>query len=170
MDVQIRLSKPEDLENILKLQAESLSALSPNYNLSQIKSLIKSQRLARLQLNEIVVVAEYQNEIIGFACLLNQQSRIGGIYVHPNFVRQGIGTQILSFIEEIAIQNKYKVIDVISSLSSVKFYQANGYQIIGESGFYCENNVWIDCVNLDKQLINLTEIEKWCLWLKRLFF
>ncbi|MDZ7961891.1 MAG: GNAT family N-acetyltransferase [Aulosira sp. DedQUE10] len=170
MDVQIRLSKSSDLENILKLQADSLRALSPNYNLSEIESLIKNQRLARLQINEIILVAEYKNEIVGFASLLNQQSRIGGIYVNPNFVRQGIGTKMLIAIEEIAIQNRYKLIDVISSLSSVDFYQSNGYQIIRESNFYCENNVCITCVNLEKQLVNLTEIEKWCLWLKKLFF
>ncbi|WGV25602.1 GNAT family N-acetyltransferase [Halotia branconii] len=170
MDVQIRLSKAEDLENILKLQAESLRALSPNYNFNQIESLIRNQRLARLQINESIIVAKYNNQIVGFASLLNQQPRIGGIYVHPNFVRQGIGTQMLGAIEEIARQNKYKVIEVISSLSSVNFYQKSGYQIIRESDFYCENNVWITCVNLEKQLMNLTEIEQMCLWFKKLFF
>ncbi|MEA5554809.1 GNAT family N-acetyltransferase [Anabaena cylindrica UHCC 0172] len=170
MDVQIRLSKPEDLENILKLQADSLRGLSPNYNLSQIESLIKNQRLARIQINEVILVAEYKHEIIGFASLLNQQSRIGGIYVHPNFVRQGIGTQMLDAIEEMARQNKYKFIDVMSSSSSVDFYQKNGYQIIRESDFYCEDNVRITCINLEKQLMNLTDMEKWCLWIKNLFF
>ncbi|MCF4966805.1 GNAT family N-acetyltransferase [Nostoc sp. CMAA1605] len=170
MDVQICLSKSEDLENILELQAESLRALSPNYNLDQIESLIRNQRLARLQINESIIVAKYNNQIIGFASLLNQQTRIGGIYVHPNFVSQGIGTQMLCAIEQIARQNKYKVIEVISYLSSVTFYQKNGYQIISESAFYCENHVWITCVNLEKQLMNLTEIEQLCLWLKKLFF
>ncbi len=57
MDVQIRLSKAEDLEKILKLQADSLRALSPNYNFNQIESLIKNQRVARLQINESIIVA-----------------------------------------------------------------------------------------------------------------
>ncbi|HIK03707.1 MAG TPA: GNAT family N-acetyltransferase [Trichormus sp. M33_DOE_039] len=170
MDVQIRLFKPEDLEHILKIQADSLRRLSPSYSLTQIEALVNSQRSVRLYMNEIIVVAEYKHEIIGFASMLYRQSRISGIYVHPNFARQGIGTQILIALEKLAIQNKFKIIDVVSSLSAVKFYQENGYQIIGESGFYCQNNVWIDCVDLEKQLSPLTEIEKWCLWLKRLFF
>jgi putative acetyltransferase len=170
MNLQIRLSKPEDLNNILKLQADSLKALSPCYNSSQVESLIKSQAFARDCQDEIVFVAEQNSKIVGFSCLMLKDSRIGGIFVHPNFIRQGIGTDLLNAIEILAIQNKCKVIDVMSSLAAVKFYQANGYQIIRESGFFSDGLVWIPCVNLSKKLMEQTEIEEFCLWLKRIFF
>lgn len=170
MNLQIRLSKPGDLNNILKLQSESLKALSPCYSLSQVESLIKSQAFARDCLDEIVFVAEQNSKIVGFSCLMLKDSRIGGIFVHPNYIRQGIGTDLLNAIEILAIQNKCKVIDVMSSLAAVKFYQANGYQIIRESGFFSDGLVWIPCVNLSKQLMEQTELEQLCLWLKRIFF
>ncbi|BDA70523.1 acetyltransferase, gnat family [Calothrix sp. PCC 7716] len=170
MNLQIRLSKPEDLDNILKLQADSLRALSPCYNSSQVESLIRSQGLARRNSDEIVFVAEQNSEIVGFSCLISNDSRIGGIFVHPNFIRQGIGTDLLDAIEKVAIKNQCKVIDVTSSLAAVKFYQANGYQTIRESGFFSEAAVWVPCVNLSKKLAEQTELEDLCLWLKRIFF
>lgn len=170
MNLQIRLSKPEDLNSILKLQADSLKALSPCYNSSQVESLIKSQAFARGCLDEIVFVAEQNSKIVGFSCLNLKDSRIGGIFVHPNFIRQGIGTNLLNAIEKVAIKNECKVIDVMSSLAAVKFYQANGYQIIRESGFFSDGLVWVSCVNLSKKIMEQTELEEFCLWLKRIFF
>ncbi|AFY31556.1 GNAT family N-acetyltransferase [Calothrix sp. PCC 7507] len=161
MDFQIRLSKPEDLEKILELQASSLRTLTSSYDSSQIESLIRSQASARLAKDEIGVVAEYENEIIGFASVLIQQSLIGGVYVHPDFMRQRLGTQLLEAVEEIALDKRHKVIYVTSSLAAVNFYQARGYKSICKSGFYSESKYWIPCVNLKKQLIIFTETEKW---------
>lgn len=159
MNFQIRLSKPEDSEKILELQASSLKILSSSYTPTQIKSLIRSQALVRFE-GEIGVVAEYQNNIVGFAALLIQSSQIAGVYVHPDFIRQGIGTQLLETIEKIAIDKGSKATHVISSLDSVNFYQAAGYKIIRESGFYSEEEIWVPCVNLEKQLIGISRTKR----------
>lgn len=159
MNFQIRLSKPEDSEKILELQASSLKILSSSYTPTQIKSLIRSQALVRFE-GEIGVVAEYQNNIVGFAALLIQSSQIAGVYVHPDFIRQGIGTQLLETIEKIAIDKGSKATHVISSLDSVNFYQAAGYKIIRESGFYSEEEIWVPCVNLEKQLISISRTKR----------
>lgn len=161
MDFPIRQSQPEDLEKILEIQASSLKTLTSSYDSRQIESLVRSQGSARLLKNEIAVVAECKNEIIGFASVLIQQSQITGVYVHPHFMRQGIGTRLLEAVEKIALNHGTKVIYVTSSLPAVNFYQARGYKFISKSGFYSENKSWIPCINLKKQLISLTETENW---------
>jgi putative acetyltransferase len=83
------------------------------------------------------------------------------MFVHPDFTRLGIGTRLLEAIEKVAIQKKYKTMYVMSSLSAIEFYQARGYTITIESGFWSEPTIWIPCVNMQKQLIPLTEREKW---------
>ncbi len=154
MDVQIRLSKPEDSEKIIELQTCSLRKLSSSYNSNQIESLVRSQASLRFAQDEIGFVAEHENEIVGFASWLVQPPCIvSGVYVHPNLIRQGIGTRLLKAVEEIAIDRGNKAINVVSSLATVKFYQANGYQFIRKSGFYSEAKTWIPCVILKKQLI-----------------
>lgn len=164
MSVYIRQSKPEDLEYILQLQADSLKLLSNDYKSSQIESLIKSQKNARLSHDETTFVAELNNRIIGFSCFIDARNTIGGVYVHPDFIRQGIGTKLLKKIEEIAIERKCQVIKVTSSLSSVDFYRANGYQVIRNSGFFSDLTTWIECVNLEKQLDDTTELKGCFYW------
>ena len=106
-------------------------------------------------------MAEGNNRLVGFASLCIDRPQIAGMFVHPDFVRQGIGTRLIKEIESVAIEKGYKTLDVMSSLSAVKFYQANGYEVIGKLGFWSENKTWIPCRNMHKQLIPLTEREKW---------
>ncbi|NES23229.1 MAG: GNAT family N-acetyltransferase [Symploca sp. SIO3E6] len=160
MNFQIRSSTPKDFKKIIELQTHSLRNLSPNYNSTQIESLVRSQASARSAEDEISFVAEYEHEILGFASFLKQKSQISGIYVHPSFIRQGIGTKLLELVEKIAIDGGDKAIYVTSSLSTVTFYQANGYQLIRQSGFYSEEKIWIPCINLEKQLINIPDTQK----------
>lgn len=160
MDFQIRLSKPEESEKILELQANSLRSLSPSYTSTQIESLVRSQALARLDKDEIGIVAEYQNNIVGFASFLVKSSLITAMYVHPDFIRQGIGTQLLDTVQEIAIDKGNKVARVISSLDAVKFYQAAGYKIIRKSGFYSEEKKWIPCIILQNELVSISNTQR----------
>jgi putative acetyltransferase len=154
MDFQIRLSKPEDSEKIIELQTSSLRKLSSSYDSNQIESLVRSQASLRFSQHEIGFVAEHENEIVGFASWLVQPPCIiSGVYVHPNLIRQGIGTRLLKAVEKIAIDRGNEAIHVLSSLATVNFYQANGYQLIRKSGFYSEPQTWIPCVILKKQLI-----------------
>jgi len=139
MDIQIRLAKPEDSEEILELQANSIRSLSSqDYNQRQIELLIRSQKSERF-INEIIFVAEGNNRLVGFASLCIDIPQIASMFVHPYFVRQGIGTRLFTEIESVAIEKGYKTLNVMSSLSAVKFYQANGYELTYQSSI----GLWI---------------------------
>lgn len=162
MDVQIDVAKFGDLESILELQESSLRFLtSKEYDARQIESLIKSQKPIRSYQNEISFVAYSDSKLVGFASLSVHTPTINAIFVHPDFTRLGIGTRLLEAIENTAIEKKHKTMYVMSSLSAIDFYQARGYTITIESGFWSEPTIWIPCVNMQKQLIPLTEKEKW---------
>ncbi|NJK69974.1 MAG: GNAT family N-acetyltransferase [Oscillatoriales cyanobacterium RU_3_3] len=156
MNFQIRRSQPEELEQIIELQSHSLRELLPSYDSIQIESLVRSQASARLTRDEIIFVVENEGKIVGFVTLLDQISQIGGVFVHPNLMRQGLGTRLLKTVENIAIDREHEVIHVLSSLATVKFYEANGYRFIRQSGFYSELKIWIPCVILNKQLIRVS--------------
>lgn len=164
MNLQFRLAKSEDLEKVLELQSSSIKLMSSDYNPRQIESLVRSQFSARLRSNEIVFLASYKDELVGFACLdINSFQfggfQIGGVYVHPNFVRQGIGTQLLELIEKTAIEKGCQVISVLSSLTACNFYKARGYKVIHQSGFFSHWNVWIPCLIMKKSLVPVTKPE-----------
>jgi putative acetyltransferase len=158
MNLQFRLAKSEDIEKVLELQSSSIQLMSADYNPRQIETLVRSQTSARLYTNEKVFLASYKDELVGFACLIDNSFEfggflIGGVYVHPNFLRQGIGTQLLEVIEKTAIEKGCKVLPVMSSLTASNFYKARGYQVIRQSDRYFEVGVRISCLILKKSLI-----------------
>ena len=161
MDIQIRLSKSEDLEKILELQTNSIITLSSGYNLEQIESLVRGQAAERLKCNEIMLVADYADRLVGFISLLTHKPQIGGVFVDPDFTQRGIGSKMLEAIERIAVDRKHELVHVISAITAVGFYQARGYQVIRQSGFLSEGTIWIPCVILEKRLFTPTRIERW---------
>jgi putative acetyltransferase len=162
MDIQIRLAKTADQPQILDLQDLSLRALTaPDYTLQQIESLVQSQRAYRSSTQEFMVVAEFQDQLIGFAALMTRSPQISAMFVHPDWIRQGIGTQLLQEIEAIAIQKHYRFVSVMASLTALPFYQARGYQLLQDTGFWSSPNTWIACKSLRKELIPLSPKELW---------
>lgn len=160
MEILIRLATSEDLDKIIEIQTNSLRVLTiPYYNSKQIESLILSQKKARFK-NEIIFVADYDHKSIGFSSLLLNSHQIGGIYVSPDFIHQGVGSKLLKALEEAAVEKKYKVIFVSSSLSAISFYQVKGYKIVNKESFYSEGRILIPCVKMRKRLIDLTPKEK----------
>ncbi|MDX2216163.1 MAG: GNAT family N-acetyltransferase [Oculatellaceae cyanobacterium bins.114] len=161
LNVQIRRSHPDDLDKILEVQTAALRALSFTYDSTQVESLVRSQATARTAEDEIRVIAEYEGELIGYAAIMALKPQISGIYVDPRFVRQGVGSQLLEAIEHIGIERGYAIVNVISSLATVDFYKARGYQNPLTTGFYSEQKHWIRCVSLQKQLINIPKVKRW---------
>jgi putative acetyltransferase len=134
MEVNIRVAKVEELESLIALQ--TLSILNPlsksrEYSKAQINAIIEHQASIRRlsQLGETIFLAEYQNQLAGFAAASNYLSQINGIYVHPDLMRKGIGRKLLTELELFYIEKRRKVIWVASSLEAVGFYQQNGYRI-----------------------------------------
>lgn len=54
-------------------------------------------------------------------------AKIRAFFVHPNWVRQGIGTMILEACEKAAIQAGFSRFEMGATLSGVPFYRARGY-------------------------------------------
>jgi GNAT superfamily N-acetyltransferase len=102
--ISLRLATTKEIDAIIDLQTLSLlnsHVNSRKYNCHQIDSLVKGQADARRQdmLFETIVVAENSDQsLVGFAAIANHGPVIQGIFVHPSFMRQGIGTQLLKEI------------------------------------------------------------------------
>jgi len=155
MNLQLHLANSFDKEKLVELQSKSLRLLFANYKPKAVESLIIGQAKARLKYkHEIVVVALDKDELVGFACLDVHLSLITALYVHPDFIRQGIGTHLLNFINKTAQESGCKFIKVWSSLTAASFYNTRGFKVIGNRGFFTANNIWIPCVYLKKKLVD----------------
>jgi N-acetylglutamate synthase-like GNAT family acetyltransferase len=165
--ITLRLAQEQEIESIIELQ--TLALLNPHsdfrkYSRKQVDALVKGQAQMRRMCSqyahsETIVVAEnYDRDLAGFACLSNF-NRINGVYVHPDFMCRGIGTQLLTEIERMVINRKIKTIWVLSSIEATDFYRKNGYAVQRNKGFF-KGVEWIPCQLFKKELIPPTQNEK----------
>ena len=130
MEILLRLATAQDIAALIELQTRSMSKLlTPYYTAPQITAIVRSQITAR-STEEICLIAELTGKIVGFAALLPTQGQISAVFVHPDFARQGVGTKLLVALEKYALSAKCRALSVMSSLTAVAFYQAQGYQIL----------------------------------------
>ena len=110
MKVHIRLGKLEEIETLIELQSKSLLANHRDgYNETQIAFWVESQaKIRRAGLKETLFVAEKGERIVGFSSLLDSRPYIGALYVHPDYFEQGIGSDLLLAVEDLAIRRKLK--------------------------------------------------------------
>lgn len=166
--MQIRKAQPADIKQITAIQVESLRKLCANdYRDRDLQALVRSKQRDR-NWDETIFVAETSAGIVGFCALSNISPFIQALFVHPNWTRQGIATELIAALEAEAINRQIKRLIVNSSLTAKPFYQARGYQVIR-----MRHHIWvgwnpIPCVKMQKQLIPETwqdELWKWVLFI-----
>jgi putative acetyltransferase len=77
-------------------------------------------------------VAEEDGKIVGFGDYVPEEADITGIYIHPDYLRQGIASKLLAKIEEDARERSIEKLSLISTVSAKEFYEEHGYRILRE--------------------------------------
>jgi putative acetyltransferase len=154
MEIHIRAGKVTDLPKLLQLQRESLAALSGDvYSPQQIQALIAHQGEARALVEEQLFVAEVEGEIVGFTSIDHHYRQIQAMFVAPNWARQGVGSQLIRHLEDLAKAYGTQRLRVMSSLAAIRFYTAQSYKRVGSTGFKAAHQVWIPCQYMEKLLV-----------------
>lgn len=173
--MQIRKAQPSDMERITAIQVESLQKLcAKSYRDRDLQALIRSKQRDR-NWDETIFVAETSAGVVGFCALSNISPFIQAVFVHPDWTRQGIATELIAALEAEAVERQIKRLIVNSSLTAEPFYRARGYQVIkarhhiwvGKGWQFADWNA-IPCVKMQKQLIPETwqdELWKWVLFI-----
>lgn len=161
MKLFLRSAEPEELPDIIQVQNLSLRILaSPNLTAATTEALIAHQQTQREQLDELILVVSCNGQIVGFISLLIAASQISGLFVHPDFVRQGIGTELLTAAEEIMLAKSRRSLYVLSSEYAKDFYKKRGFRLIRRSYLSLNRHDKIRVFWMQKQLRELTAAEK----------
>lgn len=155
-EIFIRPVRASDRLQISQLHSESIQQLcTTDYTAEQIQALLADKKIyGTNSWGDVVLVAECGEIIVGFSALVG--SAVSAMYVHPKWTRQGIGKQLLQAIEREARSRRLQQLFVKASVTAVPFYQACGYQILNPSQIMVAGRVWIPCVDMQKQLIAVT--------------
>lgn len=134
----IRPAVPNDAEDICRVHVASIRELGRDYYSEKAVEAWASYpdpetySLGGDAPDEHFVVAERDDEIAGFAKLALDVPEVDQVYVHPEHVRSGVGSALLSHLEDVAGANDVGSLSVEASRNAVPFYRSAGYERIGE--------------------------------------
>lgn len=180
MDFSLRKAVPADVPVLERLIEDSVRGLqAQDYSPSQIESALASVYGVDSQLiadgTYFVVEANSAGGAI-VACggwskrktlyggdvwkaredsLLNPQTdaaKIRAFFVHPDWVRRGIGTLLLDACERAAMAEGFRRFEMGATLSGVPLYHARGYVSLENLGVPLSNGESLPIVRMEKRL------------------
>ncbi len=159
--VKVRAAKGTDAEAILIVQRMAVLGISESfYDRRTLETWAKTADepsvVAQAELigisNESWVVATIDKRVVGFGWLVPETLEIRAVYVHPSQQRQGIGSEILRHMEDIAVDQHLPHLDAEASKNSVEFYASQGIQNLGQSEQVLWSGITVPCVKMRKAI------------------
>lgn len=128
----IRVATQLDLPELAKLYSESVQAIAPgHYSSEQVKVWAAFSAdpdfFCQFILEPTTFVAEAANTILGFAGI-KDDGHITAVYVHRNYLRQGIGSRLLKAVLEYAQSQKINLLYSEASEFSKPLFEKLGFE------------------------------------------
>jgi putative acetyltransferase len=156
--ITIRAFKNKDIDSLYRLLEISVRVINAiDYSQSQLKAIIRTYHSNDIIFNsQNTYLAESNNIVIGFITFQQYSfgsGSIAALFVHPDFLRQRIGSQLLEMAETKAKLIGIKRLYVNSSLTAEPFYMSSGYEYVKKvkTCFFGED---IDCILFFKSFEN----------------
>ncbi len=132
----IRLAQPDDRLKLVELQRRASLAGAEDEVRRQLRERPELIDLeAEMIADNQVMVAGVGDAIVGFATIVTHEgddAELEGLFVEPSHWRKGIGTALLHAIEREAVAWDANRLHVLANLEAVQFYEANGFERLGE--------------------------------------
>jgi putative acetyltransferase len=129
-----RYQEEDDVEQVI--QNATTSVEPKNYSREQqehLENVIPEMNLDFAEKDRyIYFVAAEDGEIIGLAGFQRESGTLAGIFVEPEHMGEGIGSQLLEKIENEADKKGVEEMESLASLEAVEFYRKNGYEVVDE--------------------------------------
>lgn len=134
--IHFRIAGYGDLNEMKQLYADTIRTVCTNeYTERELEvwssSSQKTERWDDMITNQLVIVAEIENQIVGFASL-KEDNYIDFFYVHKDFQRHGIASQLLQQIETKAMESGTHKLTSDISITAKPFFERKGYVVIRE--------------------------------------
>lgn len=149
-------AEPGDRHGICRVQKASITILcGTHYTLEEVEAWVGPKQpddyLQAIR-DEIVIVAKGGAEIVGFAQMSRSESRISALYVAPEHLRGGIGTMLLTRLEDEARGLGSSMVRLEAPLNAVSFCLSKGFSSRGETLRTVRSGISVPCVQMEKHL------------------
>ncbi len=145
LETTIEIPKKEDVIEITRVQYEAWLATYPNeiigitkddieyrykdaFNLENIEK--KAEVILNCEQNEKVLVAKYDNKVIGFCYVVKESdhNKLEAMYILPAFHNMGVGTRLWKNIESFFDKTKDTYLTVAEyNNKAISFYNKIGF-------------------------------------------
>lgn len=88
----------------------------------------------------------------------NDAAKIRAFFVHPEWVRRGIGTMLLDACEQAAAQAGFQRFEMGATLSGVPLYKARGYHALENLSVPLANGESLPIVRMEKHLADTPHV------------
>jgi GNAT superfamily N-acetyltransferase len=177
MDYSIRKANHDDRNDIQRLIAESARGLSrKHYNDAQIEGAIESVFGVDTTLIDdgtyfVVESAagligcggwsrrrtlfggdQYETRDVSYLDPASEPAKIRAFFIHPDHARKGVGRALLDRCESEVAAHGFCVLELMSTLPGVEFYQSCGYVERGDFHLDLPANVKLELVPMRKEI------------------
>jgi putative acetyltransferase len=165
MDIPVREAVAEDAQQICDVHLSSIEELGKqSYTEEQVAAWAHDRDPEEYPIESedtYFVVAEDVTDVVGFGWMKPEageylqtevEGEITAIYVHPSAARNGVGSRIYSELERKALQQDIESIGVWASRNAVLFYEAQGYERVGEQSYAYQDGIELTLVEMRKRL------------------
>jgi len=131
---EIQEAAPTDLSAILQVfEAAIRISCQKDYSPDQIEAWVAGiQNISRWEKaiqEQHFLVAEAENKIVGFASL-EKGSYLDFMFVHPDYLGQGIARQLYQALENEALKQGSKLIYSNVSITARPFFEKQGFKVV----------------------------------------
>lgn len=155
-NVVIRVFEASDIETVHSLVIDtvdkSYSGVYPEEAIDFFKQYHSKDNIYNDWLNGYTIIAEYKGRIAGTGTLLD--TNIRRVFVNRQLQGQGLGKLIMEKLEEKALEQGKRIVDLSASLTAKRFYDYLGYITQAEKIINLENNKKLLYYEMIKYLIN----------------
>lgn len=151
--IEIRCATTDDSEAVHEIVLRSLRETNArDYPASVIDRLILTlpEKVASNLNTWHAFVAVVDGRVVGTAGLSGHT--VTSVFVHPDYQRRGVATKLMGAIENAALAQSVRSLDVQSSITAQPFYAMWGFNIVREQ-FYGEERTIV----MSKALANVLE-------------
>ncbi|MGI2109282.1 GNAT family N-acetyltransferase [Shewanella frigidimarina] len=97
-------------------------------------------------------VSIFKGRVIGCGKVNLKTGMIDAIFVVPDHSSQGVAKSMLVFLEELALCNDLKLLQLESTLNAARFYRACGFVGDEVSTYHSPRGISLDCIPMQKKL------------------
>ena len=110
------------------------------------------EKMLKLLNEGFVLVAEEQDQIVGYGAIDPANNEVEAIFVIPSCVGQGIGRVLLGALESLARGLNLAELQLFASLNAVSFYRGAGYVSSKQGEFSLNGSLVLEYEKMGKRL------------------